>query len=374
MNAVIPAEVFPPGEFLKEELEARNWTQIEFAEIIGKDTRLVYEIIGGKRAITPETAMLLSEALGTSPELWMNLESQYQLSKVRAPRDAVARRAKLHGLFPVRDMAKRGWIESTDSIDALEKQIKDFFRLSATEEIPVFCHAAKKTNYEATSMQQLAWLFRAQKIASTMVVPTYSEKKLRESLSSLSALLSAPEEARHVPRILSECGVRFVVVESLPGAKIDGACFWLDKNSPVIAMTLIRDRIDNFWFVLRHEIEHILEKHRKDGFIIDENVGGEVSPNTAESEEEKAANAAGANFCVPNDKFTGFVARVNPLFSEERVVAFAKTLGIHPGLVVGQIQHLLGKYYLFKKYQVKIRQSVISAAVYDGWGQSYPID
>lgn len=374
MNAVIPAEVFPPGEFLKEELEARNWTQIEFAEIIGKDTRLVYEIIGGKRAITPETAMLFSEALGTSPELWMNLESQYQLSKVRAPRDAVARRAKVHSLFPVRDMIKRGWIEATDSIDALEKQLARFFNVSSIEEEPTFCHAAKKTNYESTSSQQLAWLFRAHRIASTMVVGAYSEKKLRAALSDLSALLSAPEEARHVAKILADCGVRFVVVESLPGAKIDGACFWLDKNSPVIAMTIIRDRIDNFWFVLRHEIEHILEKHRKDGFIIDENVGEETSPNSSESEEEKVANAAGADFCVPKDKFTGFVARVSPLFSEERVVAFAKTLGIHPGLVVGQIQHLTGKYYLFKKHQVKIRQFVISSAVYDGWGQAYPVD
>ena len=81
MSIRIPAEVFPPGEYLKDELDARNWTQVEFAEIIGKDTRLVHEIVKGKRAITPETAMILAEAFGTSPELWMNLESQYQLSK-----------------------------------------------------------------------------------------------------------------------------------------------------------------------------------------------------------------------------------------------------------------------------------------------------
>jgi HTH-type transcriptional regulator/antitoxin HigA len=74
-------------------------------------------------------------------------------------------------------------------------------------------------------------------------------------------LLYAPEESRHVPRLLLECGVRFILVEKLPQADIDGVCFWLDAKSPVIGMSTRRDKIDNFWFVLRHEIQHVLERH-----------------------------------------------------------------------------------------------------------------
>ena len=59
-------------------------------------------------------------------------------------------------------------------------------------------------------------------------------------------------------RILMECGIRFILVEKLPNADIDGVCFWLDEHSPVIGMTTRRDKIDNFWFVLRHECEHVL--------------------------------------------------------------------------------------------------------------------
>ena len=88
-------EVFPPGEFLREELEARNWTQTELAEIIGRPVRLINEIIAGKKAITPETAIQLGESLGTGADVWMNLESQYQLSKVRGADDLIARRAGL---------------------------------------------------------------------------------------------------------------------------------------------------------------------------------------------------------------------------------------------------------------------------------------
>ena len=54
----------------------------------------------------------------------------------------------------------------------------------------------------------------------------------------LELVLIDPEETRHVPRILSECGVRLVIVEGLPNGKIDGVCTWLDKNSPVIGLSL----------------------------------------------------------------------------------------------------------------------------------------
>ena len=69
----MPAEVFPPGEFIREELEERGWTQEDFAAILGRSPRLVNEVIMGKRGITPETANGLSAAFGTSAQFWMNL-------------------------------------------------------------------------------------------------------------------------------------------------------------------------------------------------------------------------------------------------------------------------------------------------------------
>src|SRR5258706_4997003 len=94
MNARIPAEVFAPGEFLAEELEARGWSQTELAEILGRPPRLINEIIASKRAITPETAKGLAAAFGTSAQLWMNLETSYQLSKAQIAEKEVSRRAK----------------------------------------------------------------------------------------------------------------------------------------------------------------------------------------------------------------------------------------------------------------------------------------
>ena len=72
-----------------------------------------------------------------------------------------------------------------------------------------------------------------------------------------------------------------MVVEALPGSKIDGACFWLDPTTPVIAMSLRFDRIDNFWFVLRHELEHVLQRHGQSAPVLDiELDGGTTTPSS----------------------------------------------------------------------------------------------
>ena len=79
MAARRPAEAFPPGEILKEEFEARGWTQSDLAMLLGRPFVLVHEIIAGKRSITPETAKGLAAAFDTTPAFWLNLESAYQL-------------------------------------------------------------------------------------------------------------------------------------------------------------------------------------------------------------------------------------------------------------------------------------------------------
>ena len=335
---------------------------------MGRPVRLINEIVAGKRAITPETAVQLGDSLGTSAEVWLNLESRYQLSKVQASDGRIARRAKLYAQFPVREIAKRGWIPAKSEVEDQEAALCAFFGLRSIDQPVQFRHAARKTEIEGPkAMLQFAWLFRARQVASEMLVPKYSASVLKTALARLEALRSAAEEVRHVAPVLAECGVRFVVVEPIPGTKIDGACFWLDDAQPVIALSLRLDRIDNFWFVLRHELEHVLQRHGRDrGYILDQEIDSE--PSDQISEEEKVANKEAAQFCVDQAEMSGFVARVAPFFKEERVLQFAQRLNIHPGLVVGQLQRRLRRFDLFRKHQVKVRSFVTSSARTDGWG------
>ena len=73
----INPEAFPPGEYIREELDARGWTQLDLAEILGRPPQAINEVIAGKRSITPEMAKGLSAAFGTSAQLWMNLQRTF---------------------------------------------------------------------------------------------------------------------------------------------------------------------------------------------------------------------------------------------------------------------------------------------------------
>jgi HTH-type transcriptional regulator/antitoxin HigA len=87
-----PAEVFPPGDFIREELEARGWSQGDLARVLGRPLQTVNQIINGRKRITAETAKALGVAFGTGPELWMSLETTYQLHTSPDPDPAITRR------------------------------------------------------------------------------------------------------------------------------------------------------------------------------------------------------------------------------------------------------------------------------------------
>ena len=366
----VPADAFAPGEFIQEELEERGWSQTELAEILGRPPAAVNQIIKGKRSITLSTAKELAAAFGTSPMLWLSLDAVYQLHKSGEVPPRIAIEARLRSKYPVRDMIQRGWVEHSDDPAILEARILSHFEIGSLDEEPSLPFAARKSETtDELSGVQLAWLFRVKKIAQTVQLPAYSERKLREALPRLQALTGAVEEIRHVPRILEECGVRFVIVEFLPRSKIDGVCFWLERDrQPVIAMTLRYDRIDNFWFVLRHEIEHVL---RRDGMSIDSDI--QKMEDSELPEHERRANRVAADFCVPSSALSDFVARVKPLFSEHRVLAFAHSLGVHPGIVVGQLQRRLGRWNLLRRHLEDVREIVTPNAVTDGYGTPYPL-
>jgi addiction module HigA family antidote len=72
---------------LEEFLKPLGITQVAFAAHIGVSFKRINEIVNGRRAITPQTAWLLSKALGTTPQFWMNLQTTYDLVHHRAPRE-----------------------------------------------------------------------------------------------------------------------------------------------------------------------------------------------------------------------------------------------------------------------------------------------
>jgi len=359
----------PPGVFIKIELEARGWSQRDLAFILGQTEQQLNPLLSGKRSVTPDMARLLGDAFDTSPQFFLNLQSRYDLQNAKEPDPAVKARAGLQAHFPVRDMIRRGWIQDGEA-SLLQLQMNRFFEV-ANDEQPEVAFAAKRTHYYETPPHQLAWVFRVRQLARQMVVAPYSGDKLKALLPKLRALMVDPEAAALVPSLLATCGVRLVVVEVLPNAKIDGVCTWLDDSSPVIGMSTLYDRFDNFWFVLRHEIEHVLQGHGKQSIgMLDHLAGESICSEDGEHDDEKVANLAAADFCVPAAKMASFYARKNPYFSERDVVGFAALMAVHPAIVVGQLQKRMKRYDYLRKYQVPVRRHLLTEAVADGWGNA----
>lgn len=364
------AETFHPGVFLEEELEARGWSRADLGEILGRSANDISMMITGKRGITPETAIGLGDAFGTGPEYWMNLETAYQLAQAEYKRSDVSRKAELYARFPVREVCKRGWVTMTDDVEELIQRFCSFFDIASLEEEVKLAHAAfKSTEYNTTSSLQTAWLYRARQLAQTVMLPAqFSASKLKTCKAKLRLLLHETEEIRKIPELLAEAGIRFVIVEYLPGGKMDGATFWLDDNSPVIAMSLLKDRIDNFWFVLIHELSHVENGEGKEVPIIDSELFSEKTTPDRPPTELRADQDA-VEFCLDKEMLENFILRTDPYYHQHKIEAFAYINKVHPGLVVGQLQKRgRVRWNQHRRFLDKIRHIISEPAVTDGYG------
>lgn len=379
MERTMPVEMFAPGETIREELEARRWTQSDLAEILGRSLVSINEILTGKRAITPETARGLGDVFGVDPQFFLNLESAYQLWRVKksnAHGEEVSRRAALYEKVPVRELVRRRWIERSKNIEVFEKRIHAFYGVKNFDEQPRFWRVAAKTSTTNFNWAHWAWLARAKQIAPAVSAARFRDSSIAEVIDRLRPLLHTPEEARHVPKILADAGIRLVIIEHLARTKIDGACLWLDAKSPVIVLSLRYDRIDHFWHTLFHELGHLQNKHGlREIEPFDVDMFGEAAPPMeTRSEAEQLADSFASNTLISRVELEDFIARVQPLYSKDKIRGFASRLGVHPGIVVGQLQHRGDIDWRHSRDMlVAVRRFIMGVAITEGWGNTVPI-
>ena len=362
------------GEIIKETLAERGWTQTDLAEVMGFPHPAVHSLANGRKALDAEIALALGAALGTSAEYWLDIDSRHRLANTHVQVSNVERRAKIFNKAPVTDMVRRGWIVGARDLSVLEGNLLRFFDIDSLDDTPQpIPHAARKsTEYTSVTPPQMAWLFRARHLSKGVTAKTFTPNRFEQSLENLKTLLAHPADIRRAPAVLADGGVRVLVVQPLPKSKIDGACFWLDSKSPVVVLSMRHDRIDYFWHTLWHELGHV---HHRDGFALDQDMLPQESDEHVNSgpEFELMADAFAVQNLVPQDRLEDFILRVSPMFSRNRLVGFSKLRGVHPGVVVGQLQHR-GEisYTNHRNLLVKVRDVITESALTDGFGQMLP--
>lgn len=341
-----PARTVSPGEIIEMELEARGWTQRDLAEIMGRPSQAISEIIRGVKQITPETALELAAAFDTSPEIWINLEASYRLQLARHRRgdddSDITLRRRLYSLLPIVDMVRRGWLRATESAEDLDRQVHGLLGGDPEEVVPTvsFRHAAARGPEHGA---QVAWVARVRQLAERQHVSMFDRARLVDAIPELRRLAATPEQVSEVPALLQSFGVRFVIVPTLPKTYIDGALCDAD-SSPIVALTLRYDRIDAFWFTLLHELAHLALGHQA---LHLDNWDDEAQRRDA---QEIAANSQAQAWLLDQRALQVWIARTQPYFARRAIEQFAAHQNLHPGIVLGQLmfdkvvgyQHLRG--------------------------------
>ena len=355
---------------LRQFLEEKGWTVTELADITGYGRPNLSGVLTGKVTVSPDMAKALGAAFGNSPDEWMRWNASYQLSLVTADSAEIEARAKLFATAPVRDMERRGWIKPTKTTDELQAELERFFGGPLDQAVPFHVATLRKDSMAALTPAERAWCVQARRLANNLAfVAAYDEDRMPAAIKKLRQLAMYPKEAERLAEMMAYYGIRFVVVEPLPGAKIDGAAFWID-GSPVIAVSARWDRIDAFWFTVMHECMHI---KNRDAYSVDVNllVEGEHGIVVAASDDaaEQRANAEASDALIPRDEMESFVRRTSPFYAATKIIQFAHRIKMHPGVIVGQLQHRgeVG-YRAHRNFLSKIREHVVDSTFTDGWG------
>ena len=242
--------------------------------------------------------------------------------------------------FPFRDMIKRKWFTVPRGGDPIEK-LREYFLTAAGPQFTTVFH--RKKMHSGTVPNEyalLAWqarvLDRARKAVSRYEIPAFELDD--RWIGELVILTRRKDGPRRAHRLLGAKGIVLITEKHLPGTFLDGAAMMDDTGRPVIGLTLRFDRLDNFWFVLFHELGHVF-LHLMAGLHYDffDEEGAQGSDKV-----ETDADRFALDSLIPPDAWDKCLSRFAR--SEEAVQIDAKTLGIAPSIIAGRIRKEQGNY------------------------------
>jgi HTH-type transcriptional regulator/antitoxin HigA len=312
----------------------------DLAPYIGSQSK-VSEVMSGKRQLSLTMIRNLVDKLGIPAEVLLQKRGA-KLSSDEAIKEA------RH--FPIAEMVKRGWFEGfngtlAEARSQLEDLVGAFLGALGVQALsPAFNRQNVRIGCECDEYALLAWRIRVTNIAVREKLPVYTAGTVTSdflrSLAQLSYLQDGPLLARE---FLNKSGIHLACERHLPKTHLDGAALNLPNGSPLVALTLRHDRLDNFWFTLFHELAHIalhLEKHDAEAFFDD------LSDETKKDRCEKQADGMAADALIPERDWKAARLRRNSKTAD--VVAFAEKLRISPAIVAGRIRHETRDFSVFR--------------------------
>ncbi|WP_329447969.1 ImmA/IrrE family metallo-endopeptidase [Streptomyces sp. NBC_01426] len=345
-TAYAPQTVPPPGETLKETLEALGIPQADLARRTGLSTKHINQVIQGAAPLSPDTALLLERATGVPAAVWNAREAAWRTQLAREEEEkALADHVGWLDNFPLLELVSRNVLPDRAKNVHNLRRLLDFFGVASPDVAENLWRGYRTAFRRSTVLSRneyatATWLRLAEREARERDCGPYDRAALTALLPCLRALSLEEQNtwSGELPRLCAQVGVAVVFVPALTKTSVSGATRWL---MPDKAMVVLSDRFkkdDQFWFTFFHELGHVLLHGKRLTFMDDTENLSPTKQHEDTSEDE--ANDFAANVLVPPQHVAAYgkLAATRHL-SLSAIEAFARTAGIAPGIVVGRLQH-----------------------------------
>lgn len=337
-----PNYAIPPGETLRETLDTLGMTQAQLAERTGRPKKTINEIVSGKAAITAETALQLERVLGVPASFWSALERNYRetLARLGEEKRLQADEAWLR-CFPISTLIRCGWLARADPPVAQLQALLNFFGVAGAAEWKAIWESPRAAFRTSAAFQHsphavAAWLRQGELEAHRIACQPYDEDTLCASLEDIRKSTRSPISAC-IGRTVDLCaraGVAVVFVPELPGTRAYGATRWIGPSKALMQLSLRGKSDDHLWFTFFHESGHLLLHGKRSVFIEGRDSACKTSDDATKEEE---ADKFASDFLIPPEEYSSFKTRDQ--YDDASIRAFARNIGIAPGIVVGRLQH-----------------------------------
>lgn len=335
---VSPVELPDPVSAIEFRMEQQQLSRKDMAVYLGSLSR-VSEVLGRKKPLNLTMIRNLHEGLEIPYDVLM-----------QKPKPVV----NDYSAYPLNAIYKAGYFNHlVSSLAEFKSQantlIDKLFSEAGSQLTPA--HLRSTTNDPNGSSKKIMdefalsiWQAQVLKLAKeNTAVETHCDisaidENFLAQILRLSKYKDGPLRAK---KALAEAGIHFIVLPHLPKTYLDGAAMLGDDGNPIVGMTLRYDRLDNFWFVLMHELAHV-SKHLKeqDAFWadnMDEDDGSEI---------EEEANTMASEALMSD---TEWQEAKDFLITPDTVVAMARRFDVHPAIIAGRYRKDTGDYRIFNR-------------------------
>jgi Zn-dependent peptidase ImmA (M78 family)/plasmid maintenance system antidote protein VapI len=328
-----------PGDTLRTLLDRRDLSPVGLAECMGRDASVIHGLLSGSVSIDDSLAGQLAWCVGGSATFWKTRQQQFDEDLRRIAEAVPTEQAKAWlKTLPIKDMVTSGWLPTTDRPQDLFRAVLTYFDVNDPDEWRErYAEFQNRFSFRTSPAFEsklgalAAWLRQAEILAGSIPCQPWSTAELRARLQDMRVLTKATNLAFVIPRLRALCaevGIAIVFLRAPAGCSASGATRFLSSTKAMIVLSFRHLSDDQFWFSFFHEIGHLLMHGDRSTFV-----DGEAADVT---EKEKEANAFSESLLVPLDR----QEELATLRTRARdVIKFAVSVGISPGIVVGQMQY-----------------------------------